>query len=1140
MPLINNQLLKNLPFEFLISRKSRDKYQFEKILFSTKGGVLFQNIHEVRIFTKKMNDKLNLISFPELSVRVSEINGMGLEHEIFHHILSKYRDEIDPQLNESLLNYLLEQNDEEEIESIYKLFVDQFPNNKIYHNEMDLDEYLEGETDDTPNKHIIIEEILNLWLGNQNPAFQKYLELIDDQELERSGYLKVIDQVTSFLNKQPEFGPDSQKIIDLLQSPIEKAPHTISDQLEFIRENWSSIIDHDILIKILRALDLFKEEEKFRGLGPGEAQVLEYSDVGEENFSEDKDWMPRLVLIAKSSYVWLDQLSKKYNRDIRKLDQIPDEELDQLAQWGFTGLWLIGIWERSLASKRIKNYCGNPEAEASAYSIFDYSISNDLGGYEAYENLKNRASQRRIRLASDMVPNHMGIFSKWIIENPDRFLSLPYSPFPNYSFNGANLSSDDRVSIFLEDNYYNRTDAAVVFKHINNQSGETKFIYHGNDGTSMPWNDTAQLDYLNPETREAIIQTVIQVAKKFPIIRFDAAMTLTQKHFQRLWYPEPGSGGDIPTRSSLGLTKHAFLEKMPKEFWREVVERVQQEAPDTLLLAEAFWLLEGYFVRTLGMHRVYNSAFMNMLRDQKNQEYRLVLKNTLEFDPEILKRFVNFMNNPDEETAVKQFGSGDKYFGICLMMVTLPGLSMFGHGQIEGLSEKYGMEYRRAYWNEKPNEGLVEHHKQIIFPLLKKRYLFAEVRDFLLYDFFTPDGYVDENVFAYSNKFQNERVLIAYNNDINGSSGWIKSSVSYYDKKSSGLISKNLFEGLQLSRNNDLYCIFREKVSGLEFIRKNSEIRDNGLFLELSGYQYSILMDFREVQDNIYHHYQHLYDFLEGRGVPSIEDVLKDISFKPLHESFSSLISEEIIEKFYELLIINKKMKKEITDSLVDSLNNFIHEFSNYTQIPDKNKDEFTNSIILKVNSLTKLNELLVEFNISKKSISQYEFGILLYWIILHYIGFLKDEKDFELLSRSWIDEWRLSKFIDYELKSLRTKTDSPISSKLLVSILISHQHLMINKTFSYYNIITNLLNDPEVSTFLMINRYRDELYFNKEAFQILLKFLVYTNMLIRVSSGFEDKLHQLQEIKKLYSDIIKISEKCNYKVETLLSLLKI
>ena len=160
---------------------------------------------------------------------------------------------------------------------------------------------------------------------------------------------------------------------------------------------------------------------------------------------------------------------------------------------------------------------------------------------------------------------------------------------------------------------------------------------------------------------------------------------------------------------------------MPEEFWREVVDRVAAEAPDTLLLAEAFWLMEGYFVRTLGMHRVYNSAFMNMLRDEDNAKYRQVIKNTLEFDPEILKRYVNFMNNPDERTAVEQFGKGDKYFGVCTLMATLPGLPMFGHGQVEGFAEKYGMEYRRAYWDEPPEPWLVERHEREIFPLLHRR-----------------------------------------------------------------------------------------------------------------------------------------------------------------------------------------------------------------------------------------------------------------------------------------------------------------------------------------------------------------------------------------------------------------------------------
>ena len=89
------------------------------------------------------------------------------------------------------------------------------------------------------------------------------------------------------------------------------------------------------------------------------------------------------------------------------------------------------------------------------------------------------------------------------------------------------------------------------------------------------------------------------------------------------------------------MTQEEFDRAMPVEFWREVVDRVAARAPDTLLLAEAFWMMEGYFVRTLGMHRVYNCAFMNMLRDEENANYRAVIKNIARVrsrDPQALRQ----------------------------------------------------------------------------------------------------------------------------------------------------------------------------------------------------------------------------------------------------------------------------------------------------------------------------------------------------------------------------------------------------------------------------------------------------------------------------------------------------------------------
>jgi hypothetical protein len=61
---------------------------------------------------------------------------------------------------------------------------------------------------------------------------------------------------------------------------------------------------------------------------------------------------------------------------------------------------------------------------------------------------------------------------------------------------------------------------------------------------------------------------------------------------------------------------------------------------------------------------------------------------------------------------------------------------MFGHGQVEGFSEKYGMEFRRAHWDEIPDPYLIERHEREIFPLLHRRSEFANVDNFLLYDFY--------------------------------------------------------------------------------------------------------------------------------------------------------------------------------------------------------------------------------------------------------------------------------------------------------------------------------------------------------------------------------------------------------------------
>ncbi len=624
--------------------------------------------------------------------------------------------------------------------------------------------------------------------------------------------------------------------------------------------------------------------------GPG---LAEYPET--ENFTHDTDWMPNVVLLAKNVYVWLHQLSKEHGRHISRLDEVPDEELDRLASWNFTSVWLIGVWHRSAASERIKKLTGNPEAAPSAYSLYEYEIAPDLGGEEAFGILARRAWDRGIRLAADMVPNHTGIASRWIRERPEYFIQADHPPFPVYRFTGPDLSGDPDYQVRIEDGYWTRTDAAVVFQHTDNRTGRLRYIYHGNDGTNMPWNDTAQLDFLRKDVRDAVIGQILRVAKKFSVIRFDAAMTLAKKHFQRLWYPHPGTGGDIPSRADCAMLQEDFDRLFPLEFWREVVDRINAEMPQTLLLAEAFWLLEGYFVRTLGMHRVYNSAFMHMLMKEDNAMYRGAIRSTLHFNPEILKRYVNFMSNPDEETAVGQFGKGDKYFGIATLMVTLPGLPMFAHGQVEGYREKYGMEYRKDYHDETPDADLVRRHEREIFPLLKLRRLFSQTEHFELYDVTGAQGGTIEDIFAFSNMAGEQRTLVCYNNRYETWSGTLKMSSG---KLSGGTLRyASVGDALRLDRGDGVYYLFREHRSGLEFLRSGAELHRDGFFVHLRGFESQVFLDFREVRDAD-GRWGRLYAELRGGGVPDASKAARAMLLRRFTGAVAALFDPLIVDGF--------------------------------------------------------------------------------------------------------------------------------------------------------------------------------------------------------------------------------------------------
>jgi len=125
--------------------------------------------------------------------------------------------------------------------------------------------------------------------------------------------------------------------------------------------------------------------------------------------------------------VWLTELSRRLGKRAT-LDDIPDAELDPLAQMGFDWVWFLSVWQTGPTAQKISraNAEWRKDFEAtlpdlreediagSGFAISDYIVHKNLGGAPALARLRERLQQRGVKLLLDFVPNHMAPDHPWV------------------------------------------------------------------------------------------------------------------------------------------------------------------------------------------------------------------------------------------------------------------------------------------------------------------------------------------------------------------------------------------------------------------------------------------------------------------------------------------------------------------------------------------------------------------------------------------------------------------------------------------------------------------------------------------------------------------------------------------------------
>jgi hypothetical protein len=168
----------------------------------------------------------------------------------------------------------------------------------------------------------------------------------------------------------------------------------------------------------------------------------------------------------------------------------------------------------------------------------------------------------------------------------------------------------------------------------------------------------------------------------------------------------------------------------------------------------------------------------------------------------------------------------------------------------------------------------------------------------------------------------------------------------------------------------------------------------------------------------------------------------------------------------------------------------------------------------------------------------------LILWNDLRLLGrVITSDEEYTEISRSWVDEWGLIRVVRAEFEKLGMDDQQSYRAETILKLLIQQQNWVFSaQDMSAIGLIKTWFAEPEIRSFLNINRYRDKLWFNKEAFNEMMWWMM-TIALIRLSADPTISLTELVErLFDAYEQIEKILEAeaaSEYQVEKLLEGLK-
>jgi hypothetical protein len=406
--------------------------------------------------------------------------------------------------------------------------------------------------------------------------------------------------------------------------------------------------------------------------------------------------------------------------------------------------------------------------------------------------------------------------------------------------------------------------------------------------------------------------------------------------------------------------------------------------------------------------------------------------------------------------------------------------------------------------------------------------------------------------------------LVIYHNQFGDTRGWIKTSAAFIDQSNpeKPLVQRGLGQGLNLPNDPEAYVIFKNLVTGKEYIRNCAEVHEKGIFVELFAYQTYVFLDFRVVFDSADGRYNRVNAYLGGQPTDSIEEALQEMFLQVVHNPYRELVNAEMIRYlissrrpgFEEKLDpIPLDQVEQKGTRLLRAVTRFLNTSPDVDPIAGLMRDRTRTMLNLPVMTEEYPWPRSKKYAATATRIQEklgndvFNWTVLLISALTNALGGITGEEGPEASEtvRTWIDDWLLRNVIRETFEQLPASPAAAGHGAALARLLVGQCdwiNITSSKAGKPRTVMAEWLSDPAICDFLRINTFNEIEWFNQEAMHTWLDWmtiLAAANILTDESIASEDKPRQIVQAHDWILHIEKAVSQAEYRVDSLVEHLK-